>query len=101
MLKLVVKSSAWADIEAAAEWFEELNPDVADKFFTALNQTFTELRRHPALGRPRASLAGIRSWRLRGFENYLVFYRLAEGEIRILAVLHGARDLPRILGHRD
>jgi plasmid stabilization system protein ParE len=30
-----------------------------------------------------------------GFANYLVFYRIEAGAVRILYVVHGARHLPR------
>lgn len=35
-----------------------------------------------------------------GFENYIVFYLPTMAEVQILAVLHGARDLPRLLEGR-
>ena len=30
--------------------------------------------------------------------RYLIFFVEAEGEVRIVRVIHGARDLPRLLG---
>jgi toxin ParE1/3/4 len=38
-------------------------------------------------------LHGLRSWRMRGFESWLVFYRVTEEAVEIVRVLHGARDL--------
>jgi toxin ParE1/3/4 len=53
------------------------------------------------MGSPREfrnpHLAGIRQWRIPGFEKYLIFYRPLEDGIEILRVLHGARDIRRIL----
>jgi plasmid stabilization system protein ParE len=35
----------------------------------------------------------LRSFRIRDFDNYLVFYRSVPGGIEVFHVLHGARDL--------
>jgi plasmid stabilization system protein ParE len=46
-------------------------------------------------------LAGIRSIPVAGFRKYLIFHRLEpDGAIRVLAVVHGARDLRKILMRR-
>ena len=59
------------------------------------------MARHPAIGRLRSySLSGVRSWVVPGFENYVIFYLTTPGEVQILAVLHGARDLPRAMKGR-
>jgi plasmid stabilization system protein ParE len=42
-------------------------------------------------------LKRIRSWRVDGFENYLIFYRFAEMRLEILRIKHGAMDFPRAL----
>lgn len=42
-------------------------------------------------------LSGIRQYPIRGFKNYLIFYRATESEVEVLRVLHGARDLEAIL----
>ena len=42
-------------------------------------------------------LAGLRVWRIEGFPKYLIFYRLVTGGIEIVRVLHGARDIDRVL----
>ncbi|MFC1707767.1 DDE-type integrase/transposase/recombinase [Planctomycetota bacterium] len=43
-------------------------------------------------------LAGIRMWSIRGFKNHLIFYRPSPEGLDVVRVLHGARDIPRILG---
>ena len=35
---------------------------------------------------------GLRRWRVRGFENFLIFYRPIDDGIEVLRVLHGQRD---------
>jgi toxin ParE1/3/4 len=38
-------------------------------------------------------LAGIRMFPVRGFDKYLVFYRLSGNAVEIIRVLHSARDV--------
>ena len=38
----------------------------------------------------------LRRWRIRGFENFLIFYRPTEGGIEVIRVLHSAREIERI-----
>lgn len=70
--------------------------DAALRFIDAAQATFELLARTPELGElcrfrsPRA--AGVRVWRIKGFERYLVFYRPTEAGIRVVRVLHAARD---------
>ena len=42
-------------------------------------------------------LAGLRRFPVSGFGNYLIFYRQIDGGIEVLAVVHGARDIPSLL----
>ena len=44
----------------------------------------------------RADLADLRAWQVRGFENYLIFYRPIEHGVEIVRVLHAARDIAAI-----
>lgn len=41
-------------------------------------------------------LDGVRSWPIRHFMNYLIFYRPIDGGVEVLRILHGARDIERI-----
>ncbi|MBW4663391.1 MAG: type II toxin-antitoxin system RelE/ParE family toxin [Chroococcus sp. CMT-3BRIN-NPC107] len=34
---------------------------------------------------------------MKGFKNYLVFYRLKDSKVEIIRVIHGARDIAAIL----
>jgi plasmid stabilization system protein ParE len=38
--------------------------------------------------------------RIAGFKSYLVFYLPRRDEVQVLAVLHGARDLPTVMEER-
>ncbi|MCZ7640563.1 MAG: type II toxin-antitoxin system RelE/ParE family toxin [Verrucomicrobia bacterium] len=56
----------------------------------------------PAIGRPRRfRQPGLRSWQVPGFRRWLLFYRPLDQDrgIELIRVVHGARDLRRILGN--
>jgi len=78
------------------------NPAAATRVIEATSETFEALAAHPGLGRPRkfkhSRLAGIRSFRVSGFDNYLIFYRCVPAGIQVLHVYHGARDLESLFG---
>jgi toxin ParE1/3/4 len=42
-------------------------------------------------------LAGIRKWRVKGFENFLIFYETRVDAISIVRVLHAAQDWWQLL----
>ncbi len=73
------------------------NLDAADRFLEAAHGTFQELARMPGMGRPRnfpqARLHNLRSFRIKNFENYLIFYSPIQDGIEVFHFLHGARDL--------
>ena len=43
-------------------------------------------------------LAGLRKWRVDGFEKFLIFYLPRQGGISIVRVLHAAQDWWGLLG---
>ena len=72
-------------------------PNAADRFLQATHRGFEMLADMPGIGRERITsdpgLRGLRSWPIRGFRNFIAFYRPIEGGIEVLRVMHGARDL--------
>ena len=90
----------FGDLKTAAQFIHNDNPSAAYAFLEATYDTFEFLARNPGVGRSRSDLdfPEIRSWRVRGFRRYLIFYRVLPGRIQIWRVLHGARDLHLTLG---
>jgi toxin ParE1/3/4 len=78
------------------------NPDAATRVVEAAHETFKTLAASPGLGRPHQfrnpRLKGIRSWRVSGFDNFLIFYRSIPEGIQVLHVYHGARDIQALFG---
>jgi toxin ParE1/3/4 len=47
--------------------------------------------RHPDLG-------GLRKWRVKGFDNHMIFYMPRQDGVSIVRVLHASRDWWGLLG---
>ena len=82
-------------------WTKEAGQSLARRFADALFETLEGVLLFPRAGAPLdlriRRLRGTRTWRVRGFENYVIYYREVEGRIDVLHVLHSARDRERIL----
>jgi toxin ParE1/3/4 len=71
------------------------NRSVALRFLDKIDAKLKFLAKHPLAGEARAELAvNVRSFPV---GSYVIFYRPSEGGIEVLRILHGARDIPRIL----
>lgn len=70
--------------------------DVADEFLSNAEASFTELVHHPQMGSPltltHPNLARLRKWRVKGYENHLIFYEPRPDGLSIVRILHAARD---------
>jgi toxin ParE1/3/4 len=75
--------------------------DAAVRFLHAARDAFRKLSDMPGMGPAtnfeHLSLQSLRFWPIRGFENFLVFYRDEGDQIAIVRVIHGARNLERAL----
>ena len=82
-------------------YLRENNPEAALRFLQAVDGTVEKLALQPLKGRLRRfrgrDLKNIRSWRVDGFENYLIFYRFTGSRLEILRLKHGAMDFPQAL----
>jgi toxin ParE1/3/4 len=91
-----------AERDAAYHWhyLAPHNLDAADRFLRALEDTYEKIRQQPGIGHQEGfrRQKGIRSWRVKRFPRYLVFYRVSEDQIEVLRVLYGMRNLPRFFG---
>jgi toxin ParE1/3/4 len=71
----------------------------ADRFTAKIYQKCLSHAQFPESGRLRVELSpGIRSFPL---TPYVVFYKPSEDTILVLRVLHGHRDIKRIMGRRE
>jgi toxin ParE1/3/4 len=92
------------DLAELYAWIGDRDLDAAERFLAAVEDTFDQIRKQPGIGWERPwknqNLRGLRSWRVKGFPNFLVFYREEDSTIGVYAVLRGARHLERELRMR-
>lgn len=95
------KPQARLDLLRHFVYIGERNLPAAERFLVAAEEAFAKLAGMPGMGRRREfrkpAFQDVRSWPIRGFENYLVFYQPTPTGIDILRVIHGAQDIDRIL----
>jgi len=75
--------------------------EAATRFLDAVDESIEAICRMPHIGAPKPLkspiLSGLRSWAVRGFEDILIFYVVQPEVLRVVRVLHGRRDIKRIL----
>lgn len=100
-IEIFVRHDAELDAFGYFQYIREHNPEAARRFLEAIDATVEKLALQPLKGRLRnfrgRDLKSIRSWRVDGFENYLIFYRFTRMRLEILRIKHGAMDFPQAL----
>ena len=88
------------DLPAIHAFIAREDPAAAERVLAAVQATFDQVAQQPECGvrhpTRNPKLTDVRMLPVHGFANYLVFYRLEAGAVRILYVVHGARHLPRL-----
>jgi toxin ParE1/3/4 len=100
MAKLLVREQAWLDLEELGVFIGKDNPAAAGEVVRQLRLSFEQLAPMPQLGRIVTKIKTseeLRMWLSPAFRNYLIFYRELPDGVEIVRVLHGARDIKRIL----
>ena len=100
MARLLVRDQAWADLEELGAFIAKDNRAAATEVVRQLRLSFEQLARMPQLGRAVRNInmtEQLRMWLSPAFRNYLIFYRELHDGVEIVRVLHGARDIQRIL----
>ncbi len=99
----VVRPRARDDVIRQFRWYlvEQQAPDAAFRFLDAVEDSVEQLRRMPEIGAPKALsnavLTGLRVWPVNGFEEIRVFYIVRAETLTVIRILHGKRDINRIL----
>jgi len=92
------RSLAEADAADAALWHEAQAPGLGGDFLDEVEAAITSLEQDALLYRVRFS--EVRCLRLRRFKAYGVYYVIRGPEVWVLAVLHGAREVEKLLQQR-
>jgi toxin ParE1/3/4 len=76
--------------------------ETAERFLSNAFESFSDLSKHPQMGSALTlrdpKLAGLRKWRVNGFEKFLIFYLPRAEGVSIVRVLHAAQDWWSLLG---
>lgn len=102
-MNAVIRPRAQDDILRQFRWYlvEQNAPDAAFRFVEAVEASVEQLVRLPNMGAPRElrnpSLKGLRFWPVKEFDEFLIFYLVNEETVRVVRILHGKRDVGRIL----
>ena len=103
MAEVFVRARARRDILSSAEYLDEHGgAETAQRFLDATQSTFEALAKMPRVGVlcafSKPALRRVRRWPVKGFENWLIFYRARRNGVEIFHVIHGARDIESLLG---
>lgn len=91
----ILSESADKDLEDIFDYTEvQFGFDQAEKYLIEIENVFQKLVLNPESGRKRNEIKeGLYSFPK---DNHVIFYRNLDSHIRIIRVLHGSRDIPKI-----
>ena len=90
-----LSAQAEADLESIADFIAKENPIRAESFVLELLERCEALREHPYLGRPASRLNP--NFRRLAHRRYVILYRVLDDFVDIDRILHGARNIDRLL----
>ncbi|MEO5803415.1 MAG: type II toxin-antitoxin system RelE/ParE family toxin [Verrucomicrobiota bacterium] len=99
-MKVIRRSTFDADFVELLEYFRDHAGDaVAWRFVEAVERLVKLIARHPKIGRERRDLKppDIRSFVIREFRNYILFYRIEENTLVLLRLRYGGMNLSTLL----
>jgi plasmid stabilization system protein ParE len=98
----VLTPLAKADIFDIWSHIADDNEDAADRVERAIYDACAFVAEAPMRGHSRPDLTNrsLRFWTLTRYPNYTVVYRPETTPLEIVAVIHGKRNIRRILKHR-
>ncbi len=97
MAEAIISPEALQDMGDIRSYIAMDNPEAAARVVKAFETSAALLATQPELGQHKPRLRGLRLWVVTEFPSYLMFYRVREGQVEIVRVLHGARDVESIL----
>lgn len=98
-MTLIYRPQFWIDLEDGVAYLaEKASAQTAVRWHDEVMTTLQRILKHPHLGRPRHDLRpeGIRSFVVRRYPRYLLFYIWNDETIEVLRIKHGMMDLPEL-----
>ena len=105
-MRRFIQAAAEEDILHQIEWYAEQGvPAVAWRFQASVLEAIDALSGSPEAGTLKfinnPQLAGLRSWPVKGFPAFRVYYLVQPEVLIVVRVLHGKRDIGGILGRQE
>lgn len=91
-LPIILRPEAQDDVLETRDWYDGQQPGFGDAFNDALKEFIERIRATPETY--SLALKNVRRGKLRRFP-YVVYYRILDDRVEVIAVLHGRRD-PRV-----
>lgn len=88
------------DLEAIRDYIARDSPAAARRMMLRLADAFRLLARRPELGHTRDDLIASSPVRFWPVDSYLIAYLPGPPSIKIVAVIHGAQDVPVLMNRR-
>jgi len=103
MSRVFRRPTAWGDlVEHYVYLAENAGTIIADRFQVDAEASIADLAAHPAMGAPMTlrlpELVGLRIWRVKDFEHFLILYLPRRDGATIVRILHASQDWWRVLG---
>ncbi|HLN31008.1 MAG TPA: type II toxin-antitoxin system RelE/ParE family toxin [Gemmataceae bacterium] len=86
---IVLRPEASLDVEEARDYFERKRADLGQEFLDQLKDVLDRISAMPQIY--GSVWRNLRAARLRRF-TYVVYYRVHDDRVEVLAALHGRRD---------
>lgn len=104
-MNLFIQLSAREDILNQYRYYlDEAAIDAAERFLLAADASIHALVEMPEIGVAKKSknrhLAGLRIWQVSGFDEFWIYYLVRSDVLQVVRVLHGKRDIGKILKHQ-
>ena len=101
-MKLIFLPSADADIvRQFRRYLGQGSRDVAQRFRSSVERSIALALSRPKAGAPRSvrnpALHDLRSWPVKGFDEFRIYYLLRHDTLTVVRVLHSKRDVASIL----
>ena len=94
-MQLLITPLAAFDLEEIGDYIAQDNPARARTFVTALHAQCEKICHNPMGYRRRPELSpDLRSC---AHGNYVIFFESTTEQVTIVRILHGARDIPKVL----
>lgn len=86
------------DLLLIHSYIAQYSPRAAERFVTHLHETCVHLSEMPGMGVRRDELRqGLRQWVV---SDYLILYRIDDTGIQVVRLVHGRRDLTKLVSER-